>query len=172
MRQGACSRQRMPVLMLEGSGAEDDVVRGLDPGAHDYLAKPVRLPVLIAQLRAQLRHHEHSTDAVLTVGPWRCQPAGTAGRGLGLQLGRDDPSLQTHIYRLRQKIEVDPCNARLLMTTDDGYQLAASVGDRGGTRIGRRRRRHSLALSISEDASCCFTPASCLPLLPAQFEPA
>ncbi len=68
-------RQRMPVLMLAGSNAEHDVVRGLEAGAHDYLAKPVRLPVLIARLRAQLRHHENSTDEVLTVGPWRFHPA-------------------------------------------------------------------------------------------------
>ena len=69
------ARQHMPVLMLANSDAEDDVVRGQDAGAHDYLAKPIRLPVLIARLRAQLRHHENSTDAVLAVGRWRFHPA-------------------------------------------------------------------------------------------------
>jgi len=50
-RQG----QKMPIIMLTGSDAETDVVRGLDSGANDYIAKPFRLNELLARLRAQLR---------------------------------------------------------------------------------------------------------------------
>jgi DNA-binding response OmpR family regulator len=43
---------RTPVLMLTARDASADVVRALDAGADDYLAKPFAFPVLLARLRA------------------------------------------------------------------------------------------------------------------------
>ena len=67
--------QRMPIIMLTGSDGETDVVRGLDSGANDYIAKPFKLAVLLARLRAQLRIFENSEDAVFTIGPYTFRPA-------------------------------------------------------------------------------------------------
>ena len=44
--------QFVPVLMLTARGRPDDVVRGFEAGADDYLAKPFDLSVLIARVRA------------------------------------------------------------------------------------------------------------------------
>lgn len=44
-----------PVIMLTAQGQENDVVRGLDLGADDYMTKPFRLGELLARIRSNLR---------------------------------------------------------------------------------------------------------------------
>ena len=151
---------KVPIIMLTGSDEESDVVRGLDAGANDYVAKPFRMAELLARLRAQLRMFENSEDAVFVIGPYTFRPAAkllqdaarnrrvrltekeaailkflyrAGARPVGRQVLLNEVwgynanvtthTLETHIYRLRQKIEVDPTNARLLLTEGGGYRL-------------------------------------------------
>src|SRR5688500_16175945 len=44
-----------PILMLTSRDAVEDVVRGLDAGADDYLAKPFQFEELLARIRALSR---------------------------------------------------------------------------------------------------------------------
>jgi two-component system, OmpR family, alkaline phosphatase synthesis response regulator PhoP len=50
--------QFVPVLMLTARGRPEDVLRGFESGADDYLAKPFELSVLIARLNGLLRRRE------------------------------------------------------------------------------------------------------------------
>lgn len=52
------SGQFVPILMLTARGEAQDVLRGFEAGADDYLPKPFELSVLIARLNALLRRRE------------------------------------------------------------------------------------------------------------------
>jgi DNA-binding response OmpR family regulator len=59
-----------PILMLTSREAVEDVVRGLDAGADDYLTKPFRFEELIARVRALHRRGGAERLEVLRFGPF------------------------------------------------------------------------------------------------------
>jgi len=50
--------QFVPILMLTARSRPEDVLKGFEAGADDYLPKPFELPILIARLRGLLRRRE------------------------------------------------------------------------------------------------------------------
>ena len=58
--------QYVPILMLTARGRADDVLRGFEAGADDYLAKPFELTILLARVNGLLRRrrwNEQETPA-------------------------------------------------------------------------------------------------------------
>jgi DNA-binding response OmpR family regulator len=58
---------RTPVLVLTALGSEDDVVRGLEAGADDYITKPFGIKELLARARGLLRRVKPEKSRALAV---------------------------------------------------------------------------------------------------------
>jgi DNA-binding response OmpR family regulator len=52
----------MPILMLTAKGQEEDIVRGLELGADDYVTKPFGIRELLARVKALLRRSPESDE--------------------------------------------------------------------------------------------------------------
>lgn len=50
---------RMPIMMLTARSETQDVVKGFEAGADDYLRKPFEIPELLSRVRALLKRSEH-----------------------------------------------------------------------------------------------------------------
>jgi DNA-binding response OmpR family regulator len=64
-----------PILLLTAKDTPEDVVRGLDVGADDYLTKPFSFKVLVARLRALARRKTVEPLQLLSIADLVLNPA-------------------------------------------------------------------------------------------------
>lgn len=142
----------LPVIFLTASGDENNVVKGLDLGADDYIAKPFRPRELVSRIRSVLRRYGKKEDKIVALGSivldpergtvtkngsevsltaleYRILLAFANERGRLLSRNRlleeiwdaggdfvNDNTLTVYIKRLREKIEDDPTDPKIIKT--------------------------------------------------------
>jgi two-component system alkaline phosphatase synthesis response regulator PhoP len=88
----------VPVLMLTARARPDDVLRGFESGADDYLAKPFELAILIARINGLLRrrdwfHLDRNTAAEQQHAAAATDPTSSADSKDGARTGEPDDEL-------------------------------------------------------------------------------
>jgi DNA-binding response OmpR family regulator len=110
---------KAPIIMLTGHTTDSDTILGLESGANDYVTKPFRFAVLLARIRAQLRQHEASEDAVFTIGPYTFRPRSKIllnSNGSKMRLTDKETGILRYLYRAGQR----PVSRETLRRTSTG----------------------------------------------------
>ncbi|MFH1264325.1 MAG: response regulator transcription factor, partial [Planctomycetota bacterium] len=84
------AKLEIPILMLTARGSEEDVLKGFEAGADDYLAKPFGPKVLVARVKAVLRRSGAVSEAeeggLLGLGGISLDPKGREVRVEGREI--------------------------------------------------------------------------------------
>ncbi len=131
---------QVPIIILTARSSTEDIVRGLEAGADDYVTKPFQLPELLARIRSVLRRAAIRSisprDAIPDSLPGTTAPSSRSARASVLTLGplvidvaahrviRRAPQPQTSARDTPPEREIDltVTEFRLL------YELARHVG--------------------------------------------
>ena len=85
-----------PILMLTAQSEDDDEILGLDSGADDFLAKPVKPKVLLARIKALLRRGTNDDAShIIRIGGLFIDPSSRT-----LTLNDSDIALSSHEFDL------------------------------------------------------------------------
>ena len=76
----------VPIVMLTARSDTQDVVRGLESGADDYVVKPFKPKELVARIRARVRRREEQQPGTLSIGDLQIDVAGHQVRRGGVPL--------------------------------------------------------------------------------------
>src|SRR6202011_2323041 len=111
---------KAPIIMLTAHNTDSDTILGLESGANDYVAKPVRFAVLLARIRAQLRQFEASEDAVFNIGPYTFRPSSKIllnPKGNKVRLTEKETAILVYLYSAGQR----PVSRETLLQEVWGY---------------------------------------------------
>jgi DNA-binding response OmpR family regulator len=138
---------QLPIIMISSTNDEDDVIRCLDSGANDCMIKPLHFGELRARLRAHIRDHAMSDNAVLGIGPYHFSP-GTRS----LYHPAEDRQIhltvkEAALLRLLHQAGGEPIGRQTLLRRVWG-RSASVFSHTAETHISRLRRKIEPSLSI------------------------
>ncbi|HEU5103051.1 MAG TPA: response regulator [Roseiflexaceae bacterium] len=142
-----------PIILLSGQALEEDIIRGLDAGAADYLPKPFRTGELLARVRARLRPGAPAAPAL----------ADDTGPSIGTTTRLEQPAPPAAPRRDRRQAVAPgdedepvfiPYGEEQRLLRDSGSRSAEEVGDLSQLPLGQRlhaaRQRKRITLVQAE----------------------
>ncbi len=127
-----------PIMMLTSRDAGEDVVRGLDAGADDYLTKPFRFDELLARLRALHRRGGAERMDVIRVGPFEIDRLKHQASADGKRIDLTAKEFQLFEYFMLHPAEVIRRTTLLEKVWDMHFDPESNVVD---VHVGNLRRK-------------------------------
>jgi DNA-binding response OmpR family regulator len=134
-----------PILMLTSRDATEDVVRGLDAGADDYLAKPFRFDELLARIRALTRRSGGERREAMAYGPIVLDRLKHVAMVHGRVLDLTPKEFQLLDYFIQHQEEVVRRTTLLEKVWDMHFDPESNVVD---VHVGNLRRKLEAALGM------------------------
>ncbi len=100
------SGSHVRVLMLTAKDQDRDIIKGLDNGADDYLAKPFSFEVLLARVRALLRRPHEALGETLVAGDLELDTIGrtVSRQGKTVMLSAKEYAILEYLLRNQGKV--------------------------------------------------------------------
>ncbi|WP_449373520.1 MtrAB system response regulator MtrA [Arthrobacter psychrolactophilus] len=115
----------VPIVMLTAKSDTSDVVRGLESGADDYVAKPFKPAELVARVRARLRPGDVKPQETLIIGEITIDVAGHSIRRAGEKIALTPLEFDLLVALARKPWQV--FSRELLLEQVWGYRHAADT---------------------------------------------
>ena len=94
--------KQLPILMLTAKGSEEDILRGFELGADDYVTKPFSVRELLARVQALLKRAQRGRSERFFAGPFEIEPARSVARHAG-----EEVELSARELRILQLLAAD-----------------------------------------------------------------
>jgi DNA-binding response OmpR family regulator len=113
----------VPILMLTARGSPEDVLRGFEAGADDYLPKPFELSILIARVNGLLRRLRWSGLDPATSGP---SASDTPARDAYIFAGRtlDFGAMEVRVRNKAHRLTVMECDLLRYLVKNAGQPVS------------------------------------------------
>ncbi len=130
----------LPVVMLTAMGAEEDILRGFESGADDYVTKPFSVRELLARIEALLKRSGKLASGAFSFGPWQIDAARLMASQGDAQIELTPRELA--ILRLLKKEPGRIVSRRVLLHQVWGFQNADQLQTRTvDVQVGKLRKK-------------------------------
>ena len=122
---------RLPIIMLTALGETENIVKGLDAGADDYLVKPFKFKELLARIRARTRKKgiQSNNNHKLTIEDLELDLGAKIVQRAGKEINLTSTEFRLLEYLLKNKNRVSNRMSILENVWDVNFNMGTNVVD-------------------------------------------